>query len=94
MRGPDSFPRIDFELSVKSVEQLLQDSIPVTRDHFRVHVDPQQRHIAIVSVVLPIQGQQDIALQLDMNIYNDDGFFGTASATITIFATVDPWESA
>lgn len=92
MRGPDAFPRIDFELDVSQVENLGRDSIAVTSANFDLRVDPAQSNVAIVSIVLPIQGSQDIQLKLDMNIYNDDGFFGTATATINIFATVDPWE--
>lgn len=92
MRGPDAFPRIDFDLSVVGVDNLGRDAIRVTRSNFDLRVDPAQSNVAIVSVVLPIQGSQDIKLQLDMNIYNDDGFFGTATATINIFTTVDPWE--
>lgn len=92
MRGPDTYPRIEFDLDVKSVTQLQRNSIAVIKDNFRLRVDPAQQNVAVVSVVLPIQGGQDIKLQLNMNIYNDDGFFGTATATITIYATVDPWE--
>lgn len=92
MRGPDAFPRIEFTLDVTEVRNLNRDSIQVTRDHFRLQVDPSQRNVAIVSVVLPIQGQQDIELRLNMNIFNEEGFFGTARATITIYATVDDWE--
>lgn len=92
MRGPDTYPRIEFELDIKSVAGLASNSIAVTKDNFQLKVDPAEQNIAVVSVVLPIQGNQDIQLQLSMNIYNDDGFFGTATATITIYATVDPWE--
>lgn len=92
MRGPDTFPRIEFELDVKSVTQLGRDSIRVTREHFRLYVNAEKSNVAVVSVVLPIEGQQDIELQLNMNIYDVNGFFGTATATITIYATVDPWE--
>lgn len=94
MKGPDTFPRIEFELKVKSVTNLGGDSIGVTQEHFRVYVNPDQANVAVVSVVLPIEGKQDIELLLNMNIYNNDGFFGTASATITIYATVDPWEDS
>lgn len=94
MRGPDAFPRIDFELNVDEVKNLGSDSIAITRSNFDLRVDPAQSNVAIVSVVLPIQGSQDIRLKLNMNIYNDDGFFGMATATITIFATVDPWEES
>ena len=92
MRGPDTYPRIQFELDIKSVTGLASNAIAVTKDNFQLKVDPEQQNVAVVSVVLPIQGSQDIKLQLNMNIFNDDGFFGTATATITIYATVDPWE--
>lgn len=93
MRGPSSFPRIEFELEVKEVTKLNRDSIRVTRDHFQLQVDSAEPNIAVVSVVLPIVGKQDIQVVLNMNIYKTDRFFGTASATITIYARVDPWES-
>lgn len=92
MRGPNSFPRIDFDLEVSSVTNLGRGSSRVTRDNFQLSTDPSTPSVSVVSVVLPIQGQQDIELKLNMNIYNNEGFFGTATATITIYATADPWE--
>jgi len=94
MRGPDSFPRIEFNLEVVDVTGLGADAIRVMRDNFQLSVQSSEPNVAVVSVTQPIQGQQDIELILNMNLYNENGFFGTAQATIYIYATVDPWEDA
>lgn len=92
MRGPDTFPRIDFDLDVKQNSNLSPSSIKVTEEHFKLSVESSQPNLAVVSIVLPIVGKQDIELELNMTIFNEEGFFGTATASITIYATVDEWE--
>ena len=53
---------------------------------------------AVIQLLLPVEGPQDVELQLDMNIYsrefrqnNDEVFFGTAVAKIYVYVTADDW---
>jgi len=53
---------------------------------------------AVIQLLLPVDGAQDVELELDMNIYSrefrhndDEVFFGTAVAKIYVYITADDW---
>jgi len=52
----------------------------------------------VIQLLLPVEGPQDVELQLDMNIFSrefrrndDEVFFGTAVAKIYVYVTADDW---
>jgi len=53
---------------------------------------------AVIQLLLPVQGPQDVELQLDMKIFsrefrenNEEVFFGTAIAKIYVYISEDDW---
>jgi len=53
---------------------------------------------AVIQLLLPVEGPQDVELQLDMNIFSrefrrndEEVFFGTAVAKIYVYVTGDDW---
>lgn len=53
---------------------------------------------AVIQLLLPVEGPQDVELQLDMNIFSrefrqndEEVFFGTAVAKIYVYITGDDW---
>ena len=75
-----------FTLSVKTV-RAAKDVEAATRAHFRLKTGS---HNAVLAIVKPIEGPQDILLELLMEMYNGGRFQASAAANINIFVT--PYE--
>ncbi|KAG0431397.1 hypothetical protein HPB47_021813 [Ixodes persulcatus] len=88
MRGPRfSFSTVHFELEViEATASSRAHGVEVaTKNHF--HMRQTGFNEAMVALVRPLQGPQDIQLQLQMKIYQHGLYAGNAVAKIFIFVT-------
>ncbi|XP_029851567.2 fibulin-1 isoform X2 [Ixodes scapularis] len=88
MRGPRfSFSTVHFELEViEATASSRAHGVEVaTKNHF--HMRRTGFNEAMVALVRPLQGPQDIQLQLQMKIYQHGLYAGNAVAKIFIFVT-------
>ncbi|CAN7940634.1 unnamed protein product, partial [Ixodes pacificus] len=88
MRGPRfSFSTVHFELEViEATASSRAHGVEVaTKNHF--HMRTTGFNEAMVALVRPLQGPQDIQLQLQMKIYQHGLYAGNAVAKIFIFVT-------
>ncbi|XP_064473187.1 fibulin-1-like isoform X2 [Ornithodoros turicata] len=89
MRGPRfSFSRVIFELDLVEARATSSSGAGVeaaTREHF--HMRRTSFNEAMLSLIRPLQGPQDIQLQLRMKIYQNGLYAGNAVAKIFIYVT-------
>jgi fibulin 1/2 len=80
MRGPVlSVTRVQFDFKLTSVRIGAYGITPVTKDYF--HLRRTAYNEALISLVKPIQGPQDIELALELKLYNG-GLYGGSIKTI------------
>ena len=86
MRGPFSaIQRLQFDLRLLSAKDPLTGDSRVTRDFF--YLKHFRDNEAVVSLLRQIDGPQDVELELEMKIFTNGRYSGTAVAKIFLYVT-------
>ncbi|CAG2181588.1 unnamed protein product, partial [Oppiella nova] len=86
MRGPVlSVTTVQFELTLNSARVGAAGVAPATRDYFQMRRTAFNE--AMVSLAKPIQGPQDIELELEVKLYHGGTYGGSAKAILYIYVT-------
>ena len=86
MRGPVlSVTTVQFEFKLNSVRPGKYGVAAATRDHF------QLRRVAfneaMVSLIKPIEGPQDIELELEVKLYHGNYYGGSSKAILYVYVS-------
>jgi len=86
MRGPYSaIQRLQFDLRLISSKDPLTGESRVARDFF--YLKHFRDNEAVVSLLRQIDGPQDVELELEMKIFTNGRYSGTAVAKIFLYIT-------
>jgi len=86
MRGPVlSVTTVQFDFNLKSARAGAYGITPATKDYF--HLRRTAYNEAMVSLIKPIQGPQDIELELEVKLYHGGLYGGSSKAVLLIYVS-------
>ncbi len=86
MRGPVlSVTTVQFDFKLTSVRIGAHGITPATKDNF--HLRRTAFNEAMVSLIKPIQGPQDIELELEVKLYHGGLYGGSSKALLFIYVS-------
>ncbi len=86
MKGPVlSVTRVQFDFKLTSVRIGAYGTTPATKDYFNLRRTAYNE--AMISLVKPIQGPQDIELELELKLYNGGLYGGSTKAIIFVYVS-------
>ena len=86
MRGPVlSVTTVQFEFKLNSAKVGAYGVVPATEEYF--HLRRVAFNEAMVSLVKPIQGPQDIELELEVKLYHGNLYGGSSKAILYVYVS-------